>query len=236
MDAERKKEEGHMPTVLITGANSGIGLEFARQYAARGWAVIAANRSPFKPADYAQLGYDATEIRYDAQDDKKAAELALRLKGRPIDVVILNAGISEETEAAPEEVTAESFERSMMVNTYAPLHLAALLEDNLKMGEAKLLVGVSSLAADTGRYDVPRQFAYRASKAALNQMWRNLAVEWKDWGCTCITLRPGRVRTRMTGYAGDLSVEQAVSGMIGVLDRATPEDNGAFIWHGTELA
>lgn len=224
-----------MPTVLITGANSGIGLEMARQYAARGWAVIAANRTPFKPADYAALGYDLTEIRYDALDDRTAADLAVRLKGRPIDVAIMNAGISEETEAAPEEVTAESFERSMMVNTYAPLHLAALLQDNLKLGEAKLLVGMSSLAAATGSYDVPRQFAYRASKAALNQMWRNLAVEWKDWGCTCITLRPGRVKTRMTGFAGDLSVEDAVVGMIGLIDRATPEQSGGFLWHGAEM-
>lgn len=220
-----------MPTVLITGANSGIGLEFARQYAARGWAVIALNRTSFKPADFAVLGYDVSELRYDAARDETAANVALRLKGRPIDVMILNAGISEETDAAPEEVTQESFERTMMVNTYAPLHLAALLEENLKLGDAKKLVGISSYAAATGEYAVPRQFAYRASKAAMNQMWRNLAVEWREWGCTAITLRPGRVKTRMTGYEGDLEVEDAVRGMMDVIESATSRDSGRFIWH-----
>lgn len=220
-----------MPTVFITGANSGIGLEFARQYAARGWAVIAANRTPFNPGDFAALGPDVTELRYDALQDRTAAELAQRLRGRPIDVAILNAGISEETTSAPEQVTADSFERTMMVNTWAPLHLAALLEENLKAGRAKTLVGISSLASQTGRYDVPRQFAYRASKAALNQMWRNLAVEWKDWGATCLTLRPGRVKTRMTDWQDDLEVDQAVRGMIGLIDAAEPAQSGQFLWH-----
>ncbi len=219
-----------MPTVLITGANRGIGLEFARQYSADGWQVIAANRTPFAPRDFASLGMDITELRYDAANDASAAELATRLKGRPIDVAILNAGIGSGPDLPPEDIRQADWEDIVLTNTFAPLHLAALLEPNLRAGERKVLAAVSSLAASTTLYRVPRQFAYRASKAALNQMLRNLSVEWKEWGCICLPLRPGRVQTRMTGFAGDLTPAQSVTGMRAVIAEATPAISG--IHHG----
>jgi len=215
-----------MPSVLITGANRGIGLEFAKQYSAAGWQVIAASRTPLAARDFAQLGYDVTEMRYDAMDDKSAAALAHRLKGRPLDVVILNAGIGSGPELAPEDITPEHWEPIMLANTFAPLHLAALLEPNLKLGDRKVLATISSLAASMSQYKVPGQFAYRASKAALNQMWRSLSVDWKDWGCICLPLRPGKVSTRMTNFNGDLSPEESVRGMRSVIDGATPEMSG----------
>lgn len=216
-----------MPTVLITGANRGIGLEFARQYAADGWHVIAANRTPLAPKDFAQLGYDITELRYDAMDDASAAALANRLKGRPIDVVILNAGIGSGADVSAEDLTAEHWEKVMLTNTFAPLHLAGLLEANLRLGENKVLVAISSLAASMSLYQVPRQYAYRASKAALNQMLRNLSVDWKDWGCICLPLRPGRVKTRMSDFEGDLTSEQSVTGMRQVIGSASVQMSGS---------
>lgn len=215
-----------MPTVLITGANRGIGLEFAHQYAADGWQVIAANRTPFAPRDFAALGMDITELRYDASNDASAAELAARLKGRPIDVVILNAGIGSGLDLPPEELAQADWEDIVLTNTFAPLHLAALLEPNLRAGERKVLAAVSSLAASMTLYRVPRQFAYRASKAALNQMMRNLSVEWKDWGCICLPLRPGRVQTHMTEFAGDLTPAASVSGMRAMIASATAANSG----------
>lgn len=219
-----------MPTVLITGANRGLGLEFARQYAAEGWQVIAANRTPLAPRDFAALGMDITELRYDAANDASAAALASRLKGRPIDVVILNAGIGSGPDLPPENIRQADWEDIVLTNTFAPLHLAALLEPNLRAGERKVLAAVSSLAASMSLYKVPRQFAYRASKAALNQMWRNLSVEWKDWGCICLPLRPGRVSTRMTDFSGDLTPTESVQGMRAVIAKATPASSG--IHHG----
>jgi len=223
-----------MPTILITGANRGIGLEFARQYAAAGWQVIAANRTPLAARDFAALGMDVTELRYDAADDASAAALALRLKGRPIDVVLLNAGIGSGPDLPPEAIRQADWEDIMLTNTFAPLHLAGLLEPNLRAGQHKTLVAISSLAASTSQYKVPRQFAYRASKAALYQMWRNLSVEWKDWGCICLTLRPGRVQTRMTDFTGDLTPEESVTGMRGVIDSATAASSG--LHHGYDGA
>ncbi|MGV8855947.1 MAG: SDR family NAD(P)-dependent oxidoreductase [Devosia sp.] len=224
-----------MPTVLITGANRGIGLEFARQYAADGWHVIAVSRTPLAPKDFAQLGYDLTELRYDAMDDASAAALATRLKGRPIDVVILNAGVGGDPDVAPEDLTAADWETTMLTNTFAPLHLAALLEPNLRAGEHKVLAAVSSLAASMELYQVPRQFAYRASKAALNQMLRNLSVDWKDWGCICLPLRPGRVKTRMTEFAGDLTATDSVAGMRQVIARATPAMSGVHYGYDGQI-
>lgn len=215
-----------MPSVLITGANRGIGLEFARQYSAAGWQVIAASRTPLASRDFVALGVDVTEMRYDALDDTSAKALANRLKGRPIDVVILNAGIGSGPDLPPEAITPEHWEPIMLTNTYAPLHLAALLEPNLRLGERKVLATVSSLAASMSQYKLPGQFAYRASKAALNQMWRSLSVDWKDWGCICLPLRPGKVSTRMTNFVGDLTPEESVAGMRAIIDRATPEMSG----------
>ncbi|MFE3837601.1 SDR family NAD(P)-dependent oxidoreductase [Pseudogemmobacter sonorensis] len=214
-----------MPTVLITGANRGIGLEFARQYADAGWEVIAANRTPLKPMDFVDLGFGLREIRYDATNDASAAELATRLRGHAIDVLILNAGISPDEGRAPEEMSPEQWEEVLLTNTYAPLHLAALLEPNLRAGGKKTVAAVSSLAASATLYDVPRQFAYRSSKAALNQMMRNLSVEWKSWGCISLMLRPGRVKTRMNP-AGILSARESVTGMRRIIDNATPDASG----------
>jgi NAD(P)-dependent dehydrogenase (short-subunit alcohol dehydrogenase family) len=215
-----------MPSVLITGANRGIGLEFAKQYSAEGWQVIAACRTPLSARDFAALGMDITELRYDAMDDASAVALANRLKGRPIDVVIINAGLGSGPDLGPEEVTPEHWEPIMLTNTFAPLHLAALLEPNIRLGEKKVLATVSGLAASMSLYEVPRQFAYRASKAALNQMWRNLSVEWRGWGCICLPMHPGRVKTRMTDFAGDLTPEETVRGMRNTIANAAPQMSG----------
>lgn len=214
-----------MPTVFITGANRGIGLEFARQYAAEGWEVIAANRTPFAPRDFASLGFDVAEFRYDAASDASATDIAIRLKGRPIDIAIFNAGMDTGSDLPPEDVTPAAWEPVMLTNTFAPLHLAALLEPNLRLGQRKVVAAISSLAASS-QYTVPRQFAYRASKAALNQMWRNLSVDWKDWGAICLALRPGRVKTRMTGFEGDLTPTESVTGLRRIIDNATLEQSG----------
>jgi len=214
-----------MPTVLITGANRGIGLEFARQYATEGWEVIAANRTPLRPLDLVELGSGLREIRYDAANDASAANLAMRLKGHAIDVLILNAGINPGKDLAPEELTAAQWEEVLLINTFAPLHLTALLEPNLRAGSRKTIAAVSSLAASATLYDVPRQFAYRSSKAALNQMMRSLAAEWRNWGCISLMLRPGRVKTRMNA-TGVIGAPISVAGMRRVIDNATTETSG----------
>ncbi|WP_068115817.1 SDR family oxidoreductase [Tropicimonas marinistellae] len=225
-----------MPTVLITGANRGIGLEFARQYAADGWEVLAANRTPFKPMDIVELGPGARELRYDGLNEASVADVATRLRGHAIDVAIMNAGIDDGKELAPEEIDEAHWQRMMLTNTWAPFRLATLIEENLKAGEKKTLVEISSLAASNGTYAGKRHFTYRASKAALNQLWRSLAMEWKPWGCICLALRPGREQTRMLDNAGGPTPEESVSAMRQVVENATSEQSGMHInYDGTSV-
>ncbi|MBP1849217.1 SDR family NAD(P)-dependent oxidoreductase [Rhizobium halophytocola] len=217
-----------MPTILITGANRGIGLEFARQYASAGWQVIATARQPAEAHDIAKIDGAIRVLPYDALDDDSADALAATLKEQPIDVIVMNAGTNANKDKAPEDLTIEDWNETLLTNTFAPLYLAARLRPNLEAGERKTLAAISSLAASS-TYAQPREFAYSASKAALNQMWRNLAVDWRPWGCKCVTLRPGRVQTRMTGFDGDLTPEQSVAGMRKVIDGLVPEQSGSLI-------
>jgi NAD(P)-dependent dehydrogenase (short-subunit alcohol dehydrogenase family) len=225
-----------MPCVLITGANRGLGLEFARQYAAEGWSVIGTARDPAMADDFRALGSDVTLLPFDAADDASLAALLRQLGDRPIDILIANSGVDGGRQEA-REVTPEAWKEAIGINTYAPFRLAVALRANLERGQHKKLVAVSSLAASIGSgYAVPAQYIYRASKAALNALWRNLSVEWRPLGLIGIMLRPGRVRTRMTDFQGDLSVEESVSGMRRAIAMTTLAESGRFVgFDGVEV-
>jgi NAD(P)-dependent dehydrogenase (short-subunit alcohol dehydrogenase family) len=216
-----------MPTILITGANRGLGFAFARHYAALGWEVVAANRTPFAPADFVALGADVRELRYDAARDETAADLAARLAGRPVDVLLLNAGLGPDETRAPEEMDAALWETTLLVNAFAPFHLAALLAPNLRAGTRRTVAAISSPAASATRRVLPRRFAHRASKAALNQLLRTLAVEWRDWSPVVLALDPGEVRTR-ANPAAFVAPDTAARGLARVIDAAPPADSGTF--------
>jgi NAD(P)-dependent dehydrogenase (short-subunit alcohol dehydrogenase family) len=224
-----------MPRVLITGANRGLGLEFSRQYAADGWDVVAACRNPHDATDLKCLGEAVLIFPLDVADDQSIAEFLRAISGIPIDVLILNAGISGPPQSAA-AVTRAEWVPAMVVNALAPLRLATGLRSNLQQGAQKKAVAISSLAASMAKYDVPGQYSYRASKAALNALWRSLAIEWRPLGIICILLRPGKVRTRMTGFTGDLDPVESVPGMRRVIAGATITDSGRFIgYDGNEV-
>jgi len=217
-----------MPRVLVTGANSGLGLEFSRQYAADGWDVVAACRDPQAAVELSALGEAVSTFPLDVADERSIAAFLRALCDIPIDVVILNAGISPPAQPAA-AVTRAAWVPAIVVNALAPLQLAAGLKSNVQQGGHKKVVGISSLAASLTRYDIAGQYSYRASKAALNSLWRSLAIEWRPLGIICLVLRPGKVRTRMTGFTGDLSPEESVEGMRRVIARAALADSGRFI-------
>jgi NAD(P)-dependent dehydrogenase (short-subunit alcohol dehydrogenase family) len=225
-----------MPTVLIAGANRGIGLEFVQQYVRDGWTVIGTARST---ADCAETAAAAPGVRMEQLEVTSQASidaLANRLAGVPIDILIVNAGISGDLPRKPVEIDFAELETVMSVNTFAPLHVAAALRPNLEAGERKVAVAVSSLMSSITRNTWGTQYVYRASKTALNAMWTSLAREWKPLGISCILIRPGLVRTRMTNFKGDLDPEESVSGMRRVLDRMTIADSGRLIgYDGLDL-
>ncbi|MDM9627496.1 SDR family NAD(P)-dependent oxidoreductase [Rhizobium sp. S152] len=209
-----------MPTVLITGADRAFPLALASRYATLGWQVIAAGSTVIDARLKERFGDLVESVHYDPLDESSAEKLAEWLGERAIDVIFLDEGIPDTDDRPPEAIGAEHWRPIMLANTYAPLRLASLLETNLKNGEHKILAAVSSHAASIGDHDGSRGFAYRASKAALNQMWRNLSVEWRPWGCICLLLSsdgienaenhgPDEIVARLQSFVGSVSSEQS---------------------------
>ncbi len=225
-----------MPRVLITGANRGLGLEFARQYAAEDWDVIAACRRPDAADELRSLAGEVSILPFDASDDGSVMQLVAALEDVPLDIVIPNAGIGSGTEKLASQVTREEWMEKIAVNTFVPVRLAIALRPNLERGAHKKLVGISSLAASIARYEISGHYAYRASKAALNSIWRSFSIEWRPLGIICLLLRPGKVRTRMTGFTGDVSAAESVAGMRQRIAESTLAQSGRFLsYDGPEV-
>ncbi len=211
-----------MTTVLITGANRGIGLEMARRYHARGAQVIATCRT----ASAALRELDVrVEEGVDVSDDALGG-LPSRLGEIAIDVLINNAGILRHDDLSPLDV--DSMRQQFEVNTLGPLRTTSALRDNLKSGSKVALITsrMGSIADNTsgGRY------GYRMSKAALNIAGVSMALDLAPEGISVAILHPGFVRTGMTGGAGFIEADEAAQGLIARIDALTPETSGTF-WH-----
>jgi NAD(P)-dependent dehydrogenase (short-subunit alcohol dehydrogenase family) len=225
-----------MPSVLISGANRGLGLEFARQYAADGWTVHGTARDPAGAAALAALGGRVHVHPLDIADGTSIDALAGGLAGEPIDVLIVNSGVLRDFDEPIERVTRAAFLDVFAVNTFGPLALASALLPNLERGERKLATAMSSLMSSITRNDWGTQHVYRASKTALNAVWTSLAREWRPRGIACVLIRPGYVRTQLTGFQGDLDPPESVRGLRHVISGLSLADSGRLIsYDGSEL-
>ena len=170
------------PTVLITGASRGIGLELARQYADRGWRVIATARNPDRSDGLQALASDNPAVQLevlDVTDQAQVDALAAQLRGQPIDILINNAGILGDVDAQRfGQFDFAVFDQIMAVNTKGPLRVTQALLDNVAISEQKKIMNVSS-AVGSIKLAFGGQTFYRASKAALNMAMRNLAKEMR---------------------------------------------------------
>ncbi|GAA0547171.1 NAD(P)-dependent dehydrogenase (short-subunit alcohol dehydrogenase family) [Rhizomicrobium palustre] len=215
-----------MKTVLITGANRGIGLEFAKQYDAEGAEVIACCRHPEKAEALAAL--DVRVERLDVTHDESIARLAASLGDVPIDIVISNAGVYGPEEQSTERISPAAFLDTMRVNTLGPLRLAQALKPNLLAGREKKLAlltsKMGSISDSSGGF-----VAYRASKAALNMVAHTIALEWKKDGIMVALLHPGWVRTDMGGPGATLSPFDSVKGLRVRIAELSPKTNGHFV-------
>jgi NAD(P)-dependent dehydrogenase (short-subunit alcohol dehydrogenase family) len=214
-----------MPTVLITGANRGIGLEFARQYAADGWNVIAVARRSSPELD--ALGVTVKPL--DLADPDAVAAFTI---DRPLDLFIANAGTSQpkETQGAG---SAREWQAMLMVNAIAPFQLGHALLERLATSGKMIAIssGLGSIADNKGRW-IP----YRTSKAALNMAWSSLALEAKPQGVTCALVSPGWVKTDMGGAGAEITPQESVGDMRELIGRLTIDDSGKFLRRdGSEL-
>ena len=214
-----------MPNVLITGANRGIGLEFAKQYAANGWEVIATARRSSPELD--ALGVTVEPL--DLSDADVVAEFSA---DRQLDLFIANARTSEPKETQGPD-NARAWQAMMMVNAIGPYQLAKALLPHMSAGGKMIAIssGMGSIADNSGGW-VP----YRTAKAALNMAWSSLAIEARKRGVTCVALSPGWVKTRMGGAGAEITPEESVTEMRSLIDRLTTDDSGKFLRrNGSEL-
>jgi NAD(P)-dependent dehydrogenase (short-subunit alcohol dehydrogenase family) len=222
-------------TYLVTGANRGIGFEFARQLARRGDHVIATARDPEHAVELRRLGVPVETL--DLAQEASVASLAGRLAETPLDVLIHNAAIGS---AGPlfADLRIEDLEVAYRVNAIGPLHLTQALLPNLRAHPTRQVIAISSTAGSvTANETRGGWYAYRASKAALNQLLRTLALELQPEGFTIVAVSPGWVRTDMGGPRATLSAAESVEGMLGVIDRLTPADSNRFLdYRGQSLA
>jgi NAD(P)-dependent dehydrogenase (short-subunit alcohol dehydrogenase family) len=209
--------------ILVTGANRGIGLEFSRQYAARGDEVIGVCRqsSPELAATGAKViaGIDVTS-------DQDRAQLRQALAAERIDVLINNAGLLETVELDNMDVGA--IRRQLEVNAIAPLLVTHELLGNLVDGSKVAIL--TSRMGSVGDNDSGGYYGYRMSKAAANMAGKSLAVDLKGRGVAVALLHPGYVRTGMTGGMGHIDADEAARGLIRVMDGVSLANTGQF-WH-----
>ncbi|MBN8280210.1 MAG: SDR family oxidoreductase [Gammaproteobacteria bacterium] len=251
------------PTVLVTGSNRGIGLEFARQYAARGWTVIATTRRPEDAPELKALAAANPNVVIEPLDitsDADVAALARRYQGRPIDVLVNNAAILEKPSSQLlGHLDFSLFDRAFAVNATGPMRVTEALLPNVEASTQKKVVTLGSAAASHGLLNPPpNYYAYRASKAALNLLMHNLALDVGKRGVLVALVNPGLVDTRgvmalkpgedppeefaaimpliRAGKITLITPAESVTAMLKLVDGLSPAQSGVFLnYDGTTL-
>ncbi|RST29788.1 SDR family oxidoreductase [Sphingomonas ginkgonis] len=218
-----------MPIVLITGANRGLGLEFARQYAADGWTVIVTARE--ESPELSQLGVRVEQL--DLNDLDQVARVGDRLDG-PLDLLVANAG-TYGPGAVDDANAAAEWGRTFTVNTIAPYLLARAVLPRVAEARGKL-IAISTRMGSIADNSSGGYLAYRSSKTALNMAWRNLALETRSQGVIATMFHPGWVKTRMGGRSAPLEPEESIAGLRKVIAGLGPKDAGEFFqWDGARV-
>jgi len=228
--------DDYVPTVLITGSNRGIGLEFAKQYAERGWNVIATARKPEKAEVLNALAGEHDNIvveQLDVTDFARVDELAAKYADTPIDLLLHNAGISggNESQMFSKQMEYDVFAKVLEVNAIAPLKISEAFYPQVRASRDKKIVTVSSSEGSIGGATQPRLYFYRSSKAALNMVMVNLALQLKRKGISVGMVNPGMTDTDfMAGLPKKMlrPTPVAVTDMIRNIDGLTVETTGSF--------
>ena len=225
-----------MLTVLITGANRGLGLEFAKQYAADGWSVIATCRNPIGVGELAKIEGDIAVYGLDVNNPPSLDRFVADLDGRAIDVLINNAGVYGPKGITAKDVTVEDWMPVMQTNMMAPLFLARALLDNVAKGDRKLIVNISSVMGSVQKGAAGSEYIYRSSKAALNMVMACYAQEIASTKIAVVMFHPGWVQTDMGGPSATLTPTQSITGLRSSIEKLSFEDTGKFMnYDGTPM-
>jgi NAD(P)-dependent dehydrogenase (short-subunit alcohol dehydrogenase family) len=229
-----------MATVLITGANRGLGLEFCKQYAEDGWQVIACCRNPRRASELAALAGQHRDMQLHALDVTDFAQidrLAAELQECPVDVLINNAGVyGDSPRHGFGELDYAVWSRTLLVNAQAPVKMAEAFLPHLASGEKKLLVAITSLMGSIADNTSGGSIIYRSSKAALNAAMKSVAIDIRERGVGVLLLHPGWAKTDMGGPDALLEASASVAAMRNTIAAFALEQTGTFLkFDGTQL-
>jgi NAD(P)-dependent dehydrogenase (short-subunit alcohol dehydrogenase family) len=230
-----------MPSVLITGSNRGLGLEWARQYAEDGWRVYATCRHPLEAAELQTMAAQDKRITVHRLDVTKIEEmnaLSVELMKEPIDVLVNNAGVYLEKYRDVElnKICYEQWLYTFQVNTLGAVRMTRAFYEHVARSERKLVVVISTHMASIADIAAPGAYYYRSTKAALNAAMEGITFELKTRGVGVLLLHPGWVQTRMGGAGTSLMPPESVAGMRSLVDTFTLDRSGRFFrYDGIEM-
>lgn len=222
-----------MKTLLITGANRGIGLEFVRQYAAEGWRVFACCRKP-AAADLLNrlINQFPDRIQAHALDvtaHQQIEQLAQTLTGQPIDLLINNAGVYPPDRGdAFGKTDYAAWQHAFEANTMAPLKMTEAFIKQVARSELKTIVTITSKMGSVADNRGGGSYIYRSSKSGVNIVVKSLSIDLNPQKIIAVVLHPGWVKTDMGGPGALITTEQSVTGMRRVIGNLTLQDSGKF--------
>ena len=215
-----------MTTIMITGASRGLGLEFARQFYSKECRVIATCRNPKNANELNAIG-DIDIHSLDVTDDKSVANLADKLRGENIDILINNAGVIGQREGFG-RLDYDIWAETMDTNVFGPMRVAEAFRDNVMNSEKKQMIFITSRMGSITEA-VPNAYVYRSSKAALNMAVKCLSAELAEQGLIAVLFHPGHVQTDMGGQAAPVTPHTSIEGMKNQIVALTRDDNGRFV-------
>jgi NAD(P)-dependent dehydrogenase (short-subunit alcohol dehydrogenase family) len=220
-----------MTTILITGANRGIGLEFVRQYAKDGADIIATAREPGRAKELGEIERASKgKVRVlplAVNHSHSIAKVKQVLGDAPIDILINNAGVRGSRNEREERLNIDEWMETLRINSVAPYEVALVFHENLKHGKDKKLVTITSWLGSTAAHG-GEGYAYRASKAAVNNIMHGLSREWARDGISVGIFHPGWVRTDMGGKNAPLSSEESVAGLRKRIAELNASNSGTY--------
>jgi len=221
-----------MPTLLITGANRGIGLELSKHYLSQGWQVHACCRNPKDANALNDLAQQYEELltvhALEVTNEKQMDALKESLLNKPVDILLNNAGVYALGASQFGKTDDKAWDEAVSVNLVAPMKMMEHFVENVSISDKKIIASMSSKMGSMDDNGSGGAYAYRATKAALNAVMVSAAHDLRHLDITALILHPGWVRTDMGGPNGEISSEESAQMLAKILDNCSIEDSGTF--------
>lgn len=221
-----------MPTLLITGANRGIGLELCKAYLKQDWQVYAACRDPDSALALKAIqsaNADKLSIhRVDVSKENHIHALKEEIGDQPLDILFNNAGVYADKSSKFGQSDSQAWLEAFHINVISPMQMMETFVDNVANSEKKIIANMSSKMGSIADNSSGGSYAYRSTKTALNSVVKSVSLDLHERDITVLALHPGWVRTDMGGPNGELSVEESAAGLVENLSNASLEDTGSF--------